>query len=227
MRRRDFILLLGSAGSSWPFAARAQRVRNRLGILSINSPEDDAPTLAVFREALQRLGHVEGRTIDIDYRASSGDTQSLTGLAQELIRLEAASDAGEFGHPDQGHQSHRTGLADCLSAVQRQLHSKPCNEASPCPGGRVTGVASDVEALIGKLAELVFDVMPDATRIGFLSNPAGGSTVRFEQQVKTAAKTRGVEVRIARAEKSDEIPGALRQLVNDKVQAASFRPMDF
>ena len=42
---------------------------------------------------------------------------------------------------------------------------------------------------------------------------------RFEQQVKTAAKARGVEVRIAQAEKSDEIRGALRQLSGDKVQA--------
>ena len=37
----------------------------------------------------------------------------------------------------------------------------------------VTGVAADVESLKGKLAELVFDVIPDATRIGYLSNPAG------------------------------------------------------
>jgi ABC-type uncharacterized transport system substrate-binding protein len=42
----------------------------------------------------------------------------------------------------------------------------------------------------------------------------------FEQPVKTAAKTRGIEVRIAHAKKSDEIPSALRQLADDKVQAA-------
>ena len=61
----------------WPLAARAQRTRARMGILSINSPEQDASGLAAFRETLQRLGYVEGRTIDIDYRASSGDTASL------------------------------------------------------------------------------------------------------------------------------------------------------
>ena len=42
---------------------------------------------------------------------------------------------------------------------------------------------------------------------------------RFEQQVKTVANARGAEARIAHAEKSDEIPGALRQLADDKVQA--------
>src|SRR4051794_4150638 len=87
MRRRDFILLLGSAGASWPLAARAQRGRAWVGFLSINSPESDVRILAAFKEALQRLGYVEGRTIDIDYRGSSGDNASLTGLAQELIQL--------------------------------------------------------------------------------------------------------------------------------------------
>jgi putative ABC transport system substrate-binding protein len=87
------------------------------------------------------------------------------------------------------------------------------------PGGRVTGVATDVEALIGKLAELVFDIFPDATQIGYLSNPAGGSMGRFEQQVKTAAKAHRVEVRTAQAEKREEIDAALRLLADAKVRA--------
>ena len=57
-----------------------------MGILSINSPENDGPNLAAFRTAMQRFGYVEGRTIDIDYRASSGDATSLTRLAEELVR---------------------------------------------------------------------------------------------------------------------------------------------
>ena len=55
-----------------------------MGILSINS-ENDGPNLAAFRTAMQRFGYVEGRTIDIDYRASSGDATSLTRLAEELV----------------------------------------------------------------------------------------------------------------------------------------------
>ena len=92
----------------------------------------------------------------------------------------------------------------------------------------MTGVATDVELLIGKLAELVFDVIPDATRIGYLSNPAGGSMGRFEQQVKMAANGRGVELRIAQAEKKEEIPGALRSARGPiRSKQSSFRPMDY
>jgi putative ABC transport system substrate-binding protein len=218
MRRRDFILLLGGAGAGWPLAARAQRGRARMGFLSINSPENDARFLAAFKEALQRLGYVEGRTIDIDYRGASGDTARLTGLAQELIRLKPQVILANSVTPTRAVNRIAPDLPIVCPAFSDGFVPSLATSFAR-PGGRVTGVASDVESLIGKLAELVFDVMPDATRIGFLSNPAGGSMGRFEQQVKNAAKARNVEVRIAEAEKSDQIAGALRQLADDKAQA--------
>jgi putative ABC transport system substrate-binding protein len=210
--------LLGGAVVSWPLAARAQRARARMGILSINSPENEARNMAALREALQRLGHVEGRTIDIDYRASSGDTKTLPELAQELIRMKPQVILASSITPVRVVNRIAPDLPIVCPAFSDGFVPSLATSFAR-PGGRVTGVASDVESLIGKLAELVFDIMPDATRIGYLSNPAGGSMGRFEQQVKTAARARGVEVRIAQAEKSDEISGALRQLSGDKVQA--------
>jgi putative ABC transport system substrate-binding protein len=218
MRRRDFILLLGGAGAGWPRAARAQRGRSRMGFLSINSPENDARFLTAFKEALQRLGYIEGRTIDIDYRGASGDTARLTGLAQELVRLKPQVILANSVTPTRAVNRIAPDLPIVCPAFSDGFVPSLATSFAR-PGGRVTGVASDVESLIGKLAELVFDVMPDATRIGFLSNPAGGSMGRFEQQVKNAAKARNVEVRIAEAEKSDHIAGALRQLADDKAQA--------
>jgi putative tryptophan/tyrosine transport system substrate-binding protein len=88
------------------------------------------------------------------------------------------------------------------------------------PGGSVTGIATDVEGLIGKLTELTLDVIPGATKIGFLANPAGGSMARFEQQVRSAAQARGVAVRIEHVEKVDDFDGAFKQFSVEKVQAA-------
>jgi putative ABC transport system substrate-binding protein len=194
-----------------------------MGILSIISPENEARNMAAFREALQRLGHVEGRTIDIDYRASSGDTKTLPELAQELIRLKPQVILANSVTPTRVVNRIAPDLPIVCPAFSEGFFPSLATSFAR-PGGRVTGVATDVESLIGKLAELVFDVIPDATRIGYLSNPTGGSMGRFEQQVKTAAKARGVELRIAHAEKGDEIPGALRRLADDKVQAVIVPP---
>src|SRR5690242_6114244 len=86
MRRREFIAGVG-ATAVWPLAARAAAARPRVGVLSISSSDSDAPNVAAFRDGLQRLGYVEGRSIDIDYRASNGDMKALVTLAQELVGL--------------------------------------------------------------------------------------------------------------------------------------------
>jgi len=62
MRRRKFLAVLGGA-AAWPLPMRAAAIHPRVGILSISSAEFDAPNLAAFRDGLQRLGYVEGRTV--------------------------------------------------------------------------------------------------------------------------------------------------------------------
>jgi putative tryptophan/tyrosine transport system substrate-binding protein len=218
MRRRQFILGLGGVAAFYSFAAFGQRARARVGILSINSPESEARFVAAFKEGLQGLGHIEGRTIDIDYRASSGDTNSLAVLAQELIRLNPQVMLANSVTPTRTISRIAPNMPIvCPGFSDGFIPSLATSFARP--GGRVTGVASDVESMIGKLAELVSDIFPDATQIGYLSNPAGGSMGRYEQQVKIAAKAHGMEVRIAHAEKRDEINAALRQLADAKVRA--------
>jgi putative ABC transport system substrate-binding protein len=218
MRRREFLGVLASAIVAWPLDARAQSARPRIAILSITSPEGDARNLTAFRKGLQSLGHVEGRTVDIDYRASNGDTKILTELAQELVQLKPHVVLATTVTPTRV----MNGIAPRLPIVCPSFSDSfvPSLATSFArPGGSVTGIATDVEALIGKLAELALDAIPTMTKIGFLSNPAGGSMARFEQQVNSAAKARGIDVQIAHAEKLDDIEGALQELRDAKVQA--------
>jgi putative ABC transport system substrate-binding protein len=63
MRRRDFITLAGGAVAAWPFAARAQQPKRRIGVL-IPMAEDDPEGLArvrAFLDGLQQLGWADGR----------------------------------------------------------------------------------------------------------------------------------------------------------------------
>ena len=65
MKRRDFVTLLGGAAVAWPLAARAQqpdRMR-RIGVLMpfAESDPEYQGAVASFRDALVKLGWVEGR----------------------------------------------------------------------------------------------------------------------------------------------------------------------
>src|SRR5262245_22622135 len=88
MRRREFISLLGAAGTAWPRAARAQQQKRfRIGMLETISPALNAAHLDAFRNGLRELGYVEGQNYTIEYRSADGRADRFPDLAAELVRL--------------------------------------------------------------------------------------------------------------------------------------------
>jgi len=216
--RRQFILGIGGTAFGSPLAARAAGGHPRIGVLDIGSAESDARDLAAFRDGLQRLGYVEGRTVDIDYRYADGDTNELPALAQEIIQLKPDVVLASAVSPTRAVK----GVAQTLPIVCPAFSDAFIPNLAVSfahPGGSITGIASDVDGMIGKLTELTLDVLPGTTKIGFLANPAGGSMARFEQQVQSASQARGVEVRIEQLEKLGDSDEAFQRLSKEKVQA--------
>jgi putative ABC transport system substrate-binding protein len=68
MRRREFIILLGSAAVAWPFEARAQRPGQLpiIGYMGQGTPAAEAKRVAAFVERLRELSWIEGRTVVIE-----------------------------------------------------------------------------------------------------------------------------------------------------------------
>jgi putative ABC transport system substrate-binding protein len=216
--RRQFISALGGAVVAWPFAARAAGGRPRIGVLDLSTAEFEAPNLAAFRDGLQRLGYVEGRTVDIDYRYADGDPNALAALAQQLVQLKPDVVMANAPSPMLAMKRIAPSLPIvCPGFNEAYIPSLAASFAHP--GGSVTGIASNVEGLFGKLTELTLDAIPGTTTIGFLANPAGASMAHYEQQVRSAAQARGVEVRTEQVEKLDDFDGAFQRLRAQKVQS--------
>jgi putative ABC transport system substrate-binding protein len=90
MRRRQFLGVLGAA-ATWPVAARAQqRGLPVIGLLSSRSAATDTNLIAVFRQALNEGGFVEGQNVVIDYRWADGQYDRLPALATSLVRRQVA-----------------------------------------------------------------------------------------------------------------------------------------
>jgi putative tryptophan/tyrosine transport system substrate-binding protein len=217
IERRKLIAGLG-ATALWPLTARAAGVRPRIGFFDINSAASDTLHLAAFRDGLQRLGYVEGRTVDIDCRYADGDTEKLPALAQELVQLKPDVVLATAVSPTRAMKRIAPALPIVCPAFSDSF--VPSLAASLAhPGGSVTGIASDVEGMFGKLTEVTLDAIPGTAKIGFLANPAGGSMKRFEQQVQTAASARGVEVQIEEVRTIDDFEGAFQRLGQGNVRA--------
>ena len=90
LKRRQFISLLSGA-AAWPLAARAQqgeRMR-RVGVVMVTKETDpETPLRAMwFRQALAKLGWLEGRNVVIDFRFGAGDADRFRKYAAELVAL--------------------------------------------------------------------------------------------------------------------------------------------
>jgi hypothetical protein len=88
MRRRDFIAGLGGA-AAWSLGARTQQAdrMRRIGWLTFATENDPLSqgSVAVFREALGKLGWIEGHNLRIDYRFAGIETNRVNEAAAELI----------------------------------------------------------------------------------------------------------------------------------------------
>jgi hypothetical protein len=87
VRRRDFITLLGGA-AAWPLAARAQQLSKvaRIGFLRHGPASANADRVEALQAGLRQLGHVEGKSIVIEFRWAETVDQ-LPELAAELVRM--------------------------------------------------------------------------------------------------------------------------------------------
>src|SRR5262249_51277455 len=91
VKRRELITLLGGAALAWPLAARAQ-LDGRVPLLGWLDAYDNSDTgfqsiRTALREALAKLGWIEGRNLKVEGRFGVADANRLRAAAVELVSL--------------------------------------------------------------------------------------------------------------------------------------------
>jgi putative tryptophan/tyrosine transport system substrate-binding protein len=216
MRRRAFIATLGSA-AVWPLVARAQQPRMRVvGLLSGTQAEDRL--LGALREGLHNAGFDEGRDVAIKYRSADGRFDRLPALASELV-ADAVDVIVAILSP--------TTVVAAKAATQTipivfALGADPVEiglvSSLNRPGGNITGVVF-VNTLGAKRLELLRELVPAATVIGFLINPANPTTDFQTEDIRAAARQIGVELSILKASREHDINAAFTSFVEQPVNA--------
>jgi ABC-type uncharacterized transport system substrate-binding protein len=208
MRRREIITLLGGAAAAWPLVARAQQPLPVVGFLYSFSPDPVADRLRGFRQGLKDTGHVEGENVTVVYRWAENQVDQLPALAAELVRRQVSVIA-----TGNSLSAFAAKAATTTIPIVFSVNEDPVNlglvASLARPGGNLTGINFFTSELAAKRLELLRDLVPSATRVAVLVNPANpANTETTLRDVTTAARAMGLHIQVVRASTSREINAA-------------------
>jgi putative ABC transport system substrate-binding protein len=173
-RRRDFIGLLGGAATVplllCPLVARAepQPKMLRVGYVGVQSP--DAPFYKAFRSRMAELGYQEGRNFSFEYV----QTPDIEGYAPAYRELAARKVDVFLAVGSEAALRAARAAADtrpiAFLAVDFDPAAKGYVASLARPGGNVTGILVRQMELAAKRIELLREVLPDARRVGLVSD---------------------------------------------------------
>jgi putative ABC transport system substrate-binding protein len=195
--RRELLAALGGAAAAWPLAARAQQSERmrRVGVLNYLAADDpdSSPRVAAFAQALQGLGWLDGRNIQIDYRWGGGDLDRSRRYATELVDLA----------PDVILVSSGSALA-VLQNVTRTVPIVFLSVSDPVgagyvaslarPGANTTGFTLFEYSTSGKWLELLKQIVPAMTRAAVIRDPSITSGTAQFAAIQAVAPSLGVEL---------------------------------
>jgi putative ABC transport system substrate-binding protein len=224
MRRRDLIMLLGSA-AAWPLAARAQQAAiPTVGYLSVATPEAHTSRLAAFRKGLSETSYVEGRNIAIESHWAHNDPTRLPGLVADLVNrpvtIIAAGDLPSALAAKTATTTIPIVFETAADPVQVGLVTN-LNQ----PDANITGVTNIGAELGAKRLGLLRELLPRAARFAVLVNP--NNPVLAEAWIKdtqAAAAAAGQQLEFLTATTDREIDAAFTSIAQKRIDALLVMP---
>ena len=215
--RRQMLALLSALPAGRALAQLSEDQMRRIGVLSLMSREQD-PRLEEFRRALAQLGHVEGRNLIIEWRASEDRTERLPALVNDLLErkvevIVAAQTAA-------------------IDAARRQTSTVPIvfvNAFDPVgngfaktlarPGMNMTGVSNNVPNIAPRQLELVRLAVAHADRIAVVLNHRNRATAQARREYEEAAAKLDIDLRVIQAGTTEQLLAAIGAARSLGVQA--------
>ena len=211
--RRTFIGGVASGLLVVPLVADAQQSAIPvIGFLNSRAAGDDPHLLAAFRQGLKEVGYVEGQNVAIEYRFAEGQGNRLPALAADLVRRHVAVIAAN-GLAAQAAKAATATIPIVFTAGYDPVEVGLVASMSR-PGGNITGVSIlDVE-LGPKRLELLHTLIPTATVIAVLVNPADPARAEtITRNMQTAARDLKLQLHVLHASTDRDFDAVFASLV--------------
>jgi putative tryptophan/tyrosine transport system substrate-binding protein len=220
IRRREFIVALGSTAIAWPLAARAQQpAMPVIGFLGAPSAAPYARYVAAIHQGMKEVGYVEHQNVAMEYRWADGQYDRLPALAADLVGRRVALIVPIGGAP----ATLAAKAATSTIPIVFNMGADPIQLGLVAnlnrPGGNVTGIAMMTLEIERKRLELLHELAPASTSVAVLLNPSNAQAQTQEREAQAAARVIGRQVLVLKAATEREIESAFATLAREKAGA--------
>jgi len=197
MKRREFIVLLGSIAAYWPLRASAEPANvPRIGLLWPGPTAPVSPRMESFRRGLREHGYVDGRNVVIELRYAQNGPQQLPDLAADLARMkvDVIWTAGDLA-PKVAQQA--TGTIPIVCIADDIVGSGIVANLAQ-PGGNITGLSIFAPELSAKRLEMLKRIVPGLSRVAALRDTTGTA-----QAIETTKAAQALKINLQIVEVRD------------------------
>jgi putative ABC transport system substrate-binding protein len=215
VRRRSFITFLGGAAVAWPLAASAQQPT--VPVIGYLSPTP--LRLPALHRGLKEAGYVVGENVAIEYRFAEGQYDRLPAMAAELVRRQVSVIITGANAATLAAKAATTTIPIVFILAEDPVQLGLVASV-PRPGGNATGINFVSGELTAKRLGLLHELVPAATRVAVLVNPADATATETTlRDLETAVRTIGLKIQVLKATTSQEIHAAFAATVRERSEA--------
>ena len=186
-----------------------------IGYLSLAG---SVPLAEAFRQGLQDLGYVEGKTIAIVYRSAEGKPERLPALAAELVQLPVDVIVATTGLGAQAAKNTTTTIPIVMVSGADPVAIGLVTSLAR-PGGNITGLSLMNAELAGKQLQLLKEATASLARVAVLWNARDAVMTNIFSEIQTAAPGLGVTVQPLGVQEAKDIDSAIATMTEERPDA--------
>jgi putative ABC transport system substrate-binding protein len=217
--RRSFTscLALGLLAAQFAKAQQAGKTY-QIGYLALGSRSEDGAPPAALRQALARLGYVEGKTVIYVPRWAESMRERLPALAVELVDLKVDVIVTVTSGAARAARNASSAIP-IVMAMSTDPVGQGLIASLARPGGNVTGMSDNAIDISAKRLELLKEALPTASRIAVLWNSQDDAMTRRYVEIERAAQALGVSIQPLGVREPDDFERVFSEMNRERPDA--------
>jgi putative ABC transport system substrate-binding protein len=168
-------------------------------------------------QRLYELGWIENRTMAIEYRWAEGRNERYAQLAAELVRQKVDVIVA-LGSPAIVAAKQATAVIPIVFPLASDPVGDGLVASLARPGGNITGLSNEQPDLAGKRLEILRELVPGLSRLGYIANVNNRTAMGNVREVEEAAAKLALQITPLDIKRAEDIAPAIETL-KGRVQA--------